>query len=199
MRYDGDRHHGRDDGYPRFSRPASALAREGDRLSEEDNARCETTRLRDAFASRWAPTSTALRTFPAPHYGCNAIPQTLNFFCSAAPAFSQPSNAPKGGRPMKPYYPARDGHPSMFDFDDNARAATIERDLPTATTSCGVLHDVPPVRRALSSSRDQAGDAEHSGPSGPRMPDAREKPRPRRPRIQSGDIRPRALSLSPSR
>ena len=25
-----------------------------------------------------------------------------------------------------PYYPARDGHPSMFTLDDNASAATVE-------------------------------------------------------------------------
>ena len=27
---------------------------------------------------------------------------------------------------MMPYYPARDGHPSMFTLDDNASAATEE-------------------------------------------------------------------------
>jgi hypothetical protein len=27
---------------------------------------------------------------------------------------------------MMPYYPARDGHPSMFTLDDNASAATVE-------------------------------------------------------------------------
>ena len=27
---------------------------------------------------------------------------------------------------MMPYYPARDGHPSMFTLEDSARAATVE-------------------------------------------------------------------------
>ena len=40
---------------------------------------------------------------------------------------------------MMPYYPARDGHPSMFTLDENATAATAEPIHSTIRTSGGVL------------------------------------------------------------
>ena len=40
---------------------------------------------------------------------------------------------------MMPYYPARDGHPSMFTLDKNATAATAEPIHSTIRTSGGVL------------------------------------------------------------
>jgi hypothetical protein len=52
---------------------------------------------------------------------------------------------------MMPHYPARDGHPSIFEFDDNAAAVGIAPFLPSTRISRDVLQSPRPVRtsRAL--------------------------------------------------
>lgn len=40
---------------------------------------------------------------------------------------------------MAPYYPSRDGHPSMFESEDNAAAVGTAPLLPSTRISCSVL------------------------------------------------------------
>ena len=42
-----------------------------------------------------------------------------------------------------PYYPARDGHPSMFTLDDNASAAIVEPHDTTLLYGIGALNQAP--------------------------------------------------------
>jgi hypothetical protein len=55
-------------------------------------------------------------------YERNAILQTLKLFSCAALTFLVAVERTERRIPMMPYYPARDGHPSMFTLDDNASA-----------------------------------------------------------------------------
>jgi hypothetical protein len=52
---------------------------------------------------------------------------------------------------MTPYYPARDGHPSMFESEVNATTADIAPFLPSTRIFCGVLRSPRTIRtlRAL--------------------------------------------------